>query len=143
MSGNDEAYNGFAIDAPTGFPTNFYLMMAQNAYGYIGATSTTNPLNGDIDTYAIHVNIGSNYSIIGAGATIFGGTAVDPHLVLLNSSGSAVAYSSSNGTYDTLSFTATASTYYVEAYTYQTSAGYYGLLIDNNGRVPPRGVAGR
>ena len=132
MSSNDEAYSGFTLDAPVGVPTNFYLMMSQNSYGYINRTSTTNPLNGDIDTYAIHVNIGSSYSILGAGATIFGGTAVDPHLILLSANGTPLIYSASNGTYDTIDFVATASTYYIEAYTYLTSAGYYGLLINNN-----------
>ena len=132
MSSNDEAYSGFFFDAPVGLPTNFYLMMGQNSYGFINRTSTTNPLNGDIDTYAIHVNIGSSYSILGGGATIFGGTAVDPHLILLNASGTPLIYSASNGTYDTINFVATASTYYLEAYTYQTSAGYYGILINNN-----------
>jgi hypothetical protein len=137
----DEARWGFQYDAPATTATSYYLLVGDNAYGY--STSGTNlsiAAIGDLDTYAIVLGVGTNYTIVSTGTSLFGGTAVTANnFALLNRSGTVLALSSSTGSgFSAYTFTATDSLYYIQ--NYSSNAGYYGLRLVNNSITEANGI---
>ena len=128
----DEARSGFATDASATTSTNNYLLVGDNAYGY--STASTNLATGsigDLDTYKIILDIGSSYTVVSTGATLFGApVVVNDNFAILNRYGVALVLSVDYGAYSGYTFTALDSIYYLQ--NYSDSVGYYGLRLGNN-----------
>ena len=88
----DEARLGFRVDAPVATTTNFYMLVGDNAYGYStsGTNLTTNTI-GDLDSYKMILSVGTSYTIVSTGTSLFGAPAVvSDNFALLNRSGTIV-----------------------------------------------------
>ena len=126
----DESTNNFAIDAPFSLSTYFYLMLGDNAYGY--SSSST-----DYDAYSIHLDYGSTYTIGSFDQTIYGST-TSTNVSVYDRNGKFLFSSTDYGTYSGVSFTAYDTLFYIV--TNSTSAGYYGLRVENNSVTEVNGV---
>jgi hypothetical protein len=123
----DEASTGFLFDAPLDLSTNFYLLLGDNAYGYSSSPS-------DYDAYRLHLDYGSNYSVVTSDVT----SGVDTDFAILDRYGNVVYFSTDYGTYSGVNFTALDSLYYVV--TISSGTGFYGLRAENNSFVELNGI---
>jgi hypothetical protein len=137
----DEARLGFNVDAPIATTTNFYMLVGDNTYGYsFSGTNLSTSTIGDLDAYKLVLGVGTNYTIVATGISIFGSPVViSNNFALLNRNGFIVAMSTSVGNgFSGLTFTATDSLYYVQ--NYSSNAGYYGLRLENNSITEANGI---
>ena len=119
----DEARSGFAVDASENIPTNNYLLVGGNAYGYsYAATNLGISSFGDIDTYMLILDVGHTYTIISIGVPLFGTPVINSNFALLSRTGTVLGYSIDQGAFSSGTFTATDSLYYIQNYT--DSVGY-------------------
>jgi hypothetical protein len=127
----DEASQGFVLDAPASINTNFYAAIGDNLYGYsaLGSAPALGLL-GDLDTYALRVDVGMNYSVLTPTDTPFGVGALNANFAILDRYGNVLAISSDYGLYSGFSFTAQDSLYYIQVFT--DTPGFYGLRVINN-----------
>ena len=137
----DEARNNFSIDAGGSIATYNYMLVGDNAYGY--SFSYTNLLSnviGDLDTYSINVDIGSNYAVIASGsyAAFFGTPVNSANFGILDRYGNVLALSTDYGSYSGFTFTALDSIYYIQEYS--SSPGFYGMRLENNSIVEQNGI---
>ena len=121
----DEATFNYALDAPFSLSTNFYLLLGDNASGYSSSSL-------DYDTYALHLDIGSNYTILTVDST------VSNNFAIYDRFGNPLVDSIDYGTYSAYTFTASDSLYYIT--TYSTGSGYYTLRAENNSIVEANGI---
>lgn len=137
----DEARLGFTVDAPVATTTNFYMLVGDNAYGYsTSGTNLSTSTIGDLDAYKMILSVGTNYTIVSSGTSLFGGTAVtNDNFALLNRNGAVLALSSSMGNgWSAYTFTATDTLYYLQ--NYSSNAGYYLLRLANNSITETNGI---
>ena len=136
---SDEARSGFTVDSSDTIVTDSYMLVGDNAYSYSTLYSYSYPTYvGDLDTYKIVVDIGSNYSVLAVDSGLALPVVSDVDFAILNRYGYVVAYSIDYGVYSGFTFTATDSLYYVQAYT--GSYGYYGLRLTNNSITESNGI---
>lgn len=133
MAGSgDEASRSFALDAPTGIGSSFYILFGGNAYGY------SSSLN-DFDSYFIQTDIGAQYSALISNNTLYGNSpAANSGLFLLNRYGTIISGSTDFGNYSGLNFQATDTLYYIVSYS--AASGFYGIRIENTSRPEVNGV---
>jgi Ca2+-binding RTX toxin-like protein len=135
----DEARNNFNIDASPSISTNYYMLVGDNAYGYsFSGTNLSANVIGDLDAYFIHLDVGSSYTIIASGISIFGVQVASANFALLDRNGKVLDLSKAYGGYSFFTFTATDSIYYIEEYS--GSSGFYGMRVANNSIVEKNGI---
>jgi len=137
----DEARLGFTVDAPVATTTNFYMLVGDNAYGYsTSGTNLSTSTIGDLDSYKMILSVGTQYTIVATGTSLFGGTAVTTDsFALLNRNGAVLALSSNVGNgFTGYTFTATDTLYYIQ--NYSSNAGFYGLRLVNNSITESNGI---
>jgi hypothetical protein len=136
----DEARSGFNVDALPGTNTSNYILVGDNAYGYSSAaTNLLIPLIGDLDTYRITLDVGTSYTIVADGTSIFGSPAVvNNNFALLDRFGNVLALSSDFGSASGLTFTAADNIYYVQ--NFSDSVGFYFLRLENNSITELNGI---
>ena len=126
----NEANLNFTVDASNTPPSNNYMMVGENVYGYsYSGTNIAANSFGDIDTYGVHLDIGSKYIIQASGSNIFGTPVTKANFALLDRNGKVLSLSYDYITTSKLSFTAVDSFFYIQEYS--DSSGMYLLSIDN------------
>jgi hypothetical protein len=135
----DEANTNFTIDANTTLPSNYYAMVGEFVYGYSysGTNIATNSF-GDIDTYNVHLDIGSKYFIQASGSNIFGTPVTKANFALLDRTGKVLYFSYDNIINSQIIFTANDSLFYIQEYS--DVPGMYKLRIDNLSIIENNGI---
>ena len=103
----NEANSNFTVDASNTPPSNNYMMVGENVYGYsYSGTNIAANSFGDIDTYGVHLDIGTKYIIQASGSNIFGTPVTKANFALLDRNGKVLSLSYDYITTSKLSFTA-------------------------------------